>query len=380
LIALVRSALAAKGLRMFARPAEIDRAPLALWRRLQRPAWSRAYIVSAVLHALAVLVVGWLASLVAGKAGPTVENITIALRTQAEPIDYFADEDAGEVGLAQAADVMPVAGENSPAPSLASALPEGPPPVSTAGVLPSGTDAEAVPTAEALANTSASGFASGEGHDAAGGLRGALADGRARTSVFNVAGEGYKFVYVFDRSGSMGGSGHSPLAAAKAELLASLTDLDETHQFQIIFYNEKPAIFSLAGSAGQLVWGTQPNKQRAGQFVESIVADGGSGHEEALLAGLKLGPDVIFFLTDAGAPGMSAAQLDRVRRRNNGTVIHAIEFGLGPQVDEDNFLVRLARENRGEHVYFDVSQLGRRRRPDDAAASVRPATPGGGRR
>jgi len=31
--------------------------------------------------------------------------------------------------------------------------------------------------------------------------------GKAHTSLFGVVGEGYKFVYVFDRSGSMGGRG-----------------------------------------------------------------------------------------------------------------------------------------------------------------------------
>ena len=33
------------------------------------------------------------------------------------------------------------------------------------------------------------------------------------------------------------------------------------------------------------------------------------------------------------------------------------EFGYGPQTDEDNFLVRLARQNGGQHQYVDVSQL-----------------------
>ena len=61
--------------------------------------------------------------------------------------------------------------------------------------------------------------------------------GKARTSLFGVVGEGYKFVYVFDRSGSMGGSGRDSLRAIKAELPESLKNLDTVHQFQIIFYN-----------------------------------------------------------------------------------------------------------------------------------------------
>lgn len=42
--------------------------------------------------------------------------------------------------------------------------------------------------------------------------------GTARTEVFGVYGTGSRFVYVFDRSGSMSGHGGRPLAAAKREL------------------------------------------------------------------------------------------------------------------------------------------------------------------
>ena len=81
--------------------------------------------------------------------------------------------------------------------------------------------------------------------------------------MFGVSGEGHKFVYVFDRSGSMDGHGGAPLAAAKAELISSLKDLGQVHQFQIIFYNEQPRIFSPTGVLGRLVFGTEQNKNLA---------------------------------------------------------------------------------------------------------------------
>ena len=56
-------------------------------------------------------------------------------------------------------------------------------------------------------------------------------------------GTGTKFVYVFDRSGSMEGYGGRPLASAKHQLISSLTQLNDACQFQIIFYNEQPEIF-----------------------------------------------------------------------------------------------------------------------------------------
>ena len=108
------------------------------------------------------------------------------------------------------------------------------------------------------------------------------------TSLYGIEADGYKFIYVFDRSGSMGGSGkNTPLSSAKANLLASLESLGDTHQFQIIFYNEKPTMFALAGHPDKLVFGNSANKSTASQFVRGIVADGGTRHEEALWMALS---------------------------------------------------------------------------------------------
>ena len=189
-----------------------------------------------------------------------------------------------------------------------------------------------------------------------------LRGGYARTGIFGVEGEGNKFVYVFDRSGSMDGHGGAPLVAAKAELIASLGDLGKTHQFQIIFYNEQPRIFNPAGRAGRLVFGNDRNKKLARRFVGSITASGATRHMEALELALRMGPDVIFFLTDADEPRITPEELARITRMNRGTSINAIEFGYGVIRNSANFLVKLARENGGKHVYVDVSQLGSRRR------------------
>jgi hypothetical protein len=191
---------------------------------------------------------------------------------------------------------------------------------------------------------------------------GSIGDGRARTEVFGAIGEGRKFVYVFDRSGSMDGHKGAPLIAAKAELLASLKDLGQTQQFQIIFYNEQPRVFNPSGTPGRLVFGTDQNKYLAQKFVGGITADGATHHEEALALALKMSPDVVFFLTDADEPKMDEKQLARIARLNRGATIHAIEFGYGPQRNADNFLGALARRNGGKHVYVDVSRLPAARR------------------
>jgi hypothetical protein len=180
--------------------------------------------------------------------------------------------------------------------------------------------------------------------------------GKARTSLFGVTGEGYKFVYVFDRSGSMGGSGRTALQAVKAELQQSLKNLDTVHQFQIIFYNERPVIFNPTGTPGRLAFANEQNKQRAARFVESITAEGGTAHEDALKLAIRLQPDVIFFLTDADDPKLSPAQLEKIQSIAAGIAINVIEFGTGPQPDRNSFLAQLARQNSGLYAYVDLSK------------------------
>jgi len=90
----------------------------------------------------------------------------------------------------------------------------------------------------------------------------------------------------------------------------------------------------------------------------TIGAAGGTKHMPPLSLALRLAPDVIFFLTDADEPRMTDAELDTVRTKlNRGTVIHAIEFGAGPDPGRDNFIRRLARENGGKSVYVNVLEL-----------------------
>jgi hypothetical protein len=189
--------------------------------------------------------------------------------------------------------------------------------------------------------------------------------GKARTRFFGLVGEGYKFVYVFDRSGSMGGSERTALRAVKAELSASLKSLDTVHQFQVIFYNERPVLFTPAATPGRLAFATEQNKQQVLTFLDSIPADGGTDHEAALKFAIHLRPDVIFFLTDADDPKLTPRQLAKIRDMAAGITIHTIQFGDGPQPAGGNFLIDLAHQNGGQHAYLDISK--RRGAADDLA-------------
>ena len=166
----------------------------------------------------------------------------------------------------------------------------------------------------------------------------------------------------------MGGSGPSALRAVKAELLESLKSLDTVHQFQVIFYNERPVIFNPTGTPGRLAFATAANKDRVVRFIESITAEGGTDHEAALKLAIRLQPDVIFFLTDGDDPKLTPAQLEKIRRLAAGIIINAVEFGPGPKPAGVSLLAELARQNGGGYAYVDLSS----RSADNPAAKSRP--------
>ncbi len=178
--------------------------------------------------------------------------------------------------------------------------------------------------------------------------------GKTTVRVFGLEGEGNRFAFVFDRSVSMRAYGGAPLAAAKAELLQALQGLEDHHQFQILFYNNTLREFD---RSGRLIFGTTAEKRRAAQFIEGIQASGGTSHELALAAALRLRPDVLFFLTDADEPKLFGAQLARIRRLNQGTIVHTIEFGRGPYPSPNSFLRTVAEQNGGQYAYVDISRL-----------------------
>jgi hypothetical protein len=175
----------------------------------------------------------------------------------------------------------------------------------------------------------------------------------AATEVFGIGGNGSRFVYVIDKSGSTEGT---PLKAAKAELLKSVGQLHRVHQFQIVFYNERPHIYHHGGES-RLFWADDQNKQGAKRFIQRISAGGGTNHLDAIGAALRMRPDVVFLYTDAEEPRLSDEDLQRLQRLNRSATIHVIEFGRGsrPSPATDNFLSRLAQQNAGKYHYLDLN-------------------------
>ncbi len=304
------------------------------------PGWA----FSCAVHFVVLLVFGWLAELqnkVPGKIGsPSAErSVEIVLRPRALPISY---EDEAPPNL-EVADVNPV-DDRAAIPSLTKVpvtLPEIAP--ATALSVESIRSAVIPASASSMSENHRSPGSNSDSNEAV-----------LETSIFGVRGSGRKFVYIFDRSASMAGG---PLRAAKAELQTSLRTLEHEHQFQIIFYNDHPESIPLKHGKKELLVADSAGLTAASAFIDKMLAEGGTEHLAALRLALRWQPDAIFFLTDGSEPELLPAELGALRRLNQGTAIHTIEFGLGPKRTQESFLERLAAQNGGRYGYVDVTRL-----------------------
>lgn len=310
----------------------------------QLPAWALSTLVHATLLVILGLVLRPEVHGVDGDSGRAGGIVIVSTRsTQTE---YFDQADAEQQSSSDAGAVAKA--ETSPFPNQVES------PLDTSGIFPTLDGSIGPAGGETSSLPDAGDLISGLGG-------GARTGSQATTQVFGAQGTGTKFVYVFDRSSSMEGYGGRPLAAAKAELAGSLTVLKPTHQFQIIFYNENPSVFNpIPSSPARLMFGSDQNLDLARRFILSMQGSGGTEHLAPLKLALGMGPDVIFFLTDAQEPRLSEGELEVIRKSNRSSaLINTIEFGAGPQQRSDNFLARLARQNNGQHVYVDVTKLPR---------------------
>lgn len=180
------------------------------------------------------------------------------------------------------------------------------------------------------------------------------------TRFWGIKDSGTRFVYIIDCSGSM--HSHKAINVAKAELKKSLSLLESTQQFQVIFYNDNAYPWHRRGRKQDVYFATDTDKRMVSSFIDEISPSGGTEHLPALIMGLNLNPEVMYFLTDADYTSrMSNAELERIKKRNGGrTRIHCVEFGVGPQLPElakTSFLKALANSNSGNYRYRDVKKF-----------------------
>ena len=306
------------------------------------PAW----LCSLVLHTLLVLILTVTIKAMPRGAMQEPDRTTgIVLKHKTDAGEYYEGEADNVEAASQSVNA------NADANAVAAALPgKNDSPLDPANFLPNASEGFGPSTGEigGGGNLGLDGAAPGDRN---------IKGGKARTGVFGLTGEGYKFVYVFDASASMNSHQGRPLAAAKRELIGSLQSLGKLHQFQIIFYNEYETIFNPTGVQGRLFFATEENKRAAEDFIQKVTAQLATKHVPSLMTAVNMGPDVIFFLTDGEEPSLTSLELERIERRNGGrSAIHVVLFGSN-EPGGDNWLKRLARQNGGQYKFFNLNRL-----------------------
>lgn len=333
--------------------------------RQRVPAW----VMSAAVHVAAVLLLAWLwqPAPARGLGEPSrTAGIVVAVQADGETEYFEAPADSGQQSLAatdsgaapaEPADVLPSLDASVELPDIA--LP-GAVQGEVSGNLLQGVDLGAQGAGSPTAGDTNQLLAEIMAQEAA--QRPPAPVGtQAPLTLFGAPSQGRSFAFVIDRSKSMGASGLGALSAARAELKRALSELTPSQRFEIIAYHQSPVTLGEKyHGRPQLSPVTEQNLTRVSEFFGGLAAFGATQHVYALHAAMDLRPEVIFLLTDGGDPFPSPAQLRDLsqRAKRQGISIHCVQFGFGPLQEDENFMMRLARDNRGEYRY--VRMDGRR--------------------
>ena len=175
--------------------------------------------------------------------------------------------------------------------------------------------------------------------------------GAGGPEFFGVGGVAEKVVYVVDRSGSMTDS----IMYVKYELRRSLRMLKPNQRFYVVFYSTGPAV---GMPSGKLVPATEPNKLAAYEFIDGIVPVGQTDPSEALKQAFKVGPELIYLLTDGEFDRRIVGLIDKLNAKKEITV-HTLCFIY---TSGEAILQEIAQHNDGEYKYIgedDLDALGR---------------------
>lgn len=169
--------------------------------------------------------------------------------------------------------------------------------------------------------------------------------------------EGRSFLFLLDRSTSMGSKGLGVVQVARKELTAAVEKLDPHHQFQVLGYNNTTTPMK----AARLLRASKENKLEVPQFIGHLTAFGPTDHITGIMTAISYRPDVLVLLTDGGSPELNEQQLKKVRSASRGkTQIHCVQFGIGTQPVAENFMGELAAQNGGTFRYINVNDWHRK--------------------
>lgn len=147
-------------------------------------------------------------------------------------------------------------------------------------------------------------------------------------------------VFVIDRSASMGLEGR--FDRARAAIAESLHTLPPGTKFQVIAYHRA---VSLLPRTSSLIAADDSSIAATMAYLDTLVAEGGNGHRNALTLALSLRPDAIYFLTDDD--DLTAEDVRVVTQINKGRAsIHALCMIPAPASSP---MRQLASLNRGRY-------------------------------
>lgn len=177
-------------------------------------------------------------------------------------------------------------------------------------------------------------------------------------SFFGLEAQGRRFAYIVDISGSMNaltGDGESTRwELTRAELLRSISGLDQNADFYIVLYSSNP--ISLFGNT-QWVRAEPASKRLAGSGLFGISPTGGTKPIPAFhqVFALEPEPDAIYFMTD-GLVETDVPALVRQMNRREDIPIHCILFGaLASATDAraaENMLTNIAKHSGGKFTHI----------------------------
>jgi hypothetical protein len=160
------------------------------------------------------------------------------------------------------------------------------------------------------------------------------------------AEQGRRIVYVVDRSGSMTDS----FDIVKMELKRSISDLDDTCEFHVIFYSSGAPVEM---PSRRLMSATDRNRQLAFEFIDGVIPQGETDPSKALERAFACQPDLIYLLTDGE---FDRAIVDLVRRLNVGGKVRVNTIGF-LYTGNEKVLRAIAEQNGGQYKFISERDL-----------------------
>ena len=162
----------------------------------------------------------------------------------------------------------------------------------------------------------------------------------ATTSFYGIKGNGKRFAFVCDVSGSMKGA---PFKRLIQELQQSITRLPPYAQFYVVFFNDDVYPLYWPQPVASMVPAIAANKARLQTWMDHVSPGGSTYAFEAIHAAFNVRPDTIFLLTDgAFHDETEVMKAFKSMGQQRPVSVHTVSIGRSSVI-----LQQIAQMNRG---------------------------------